>query len=199
MTNTENVVFRYRPEADPGITYRGVPSGCSGSGPDLGAARVAYRCALSELLHLDRHELPHVVEHLEAVVEGMWVRTKVGSVHRDHTGDRMFLQALLAPGRAQQELRAQVEQDTNRGLDPVVVIVEADDTVGSVLDQMAPHDTVVIAWSDPEVTVGWAVIYGPEVHGRHDVSWAVDDAGLREMSISELARRYGAGTLSLAS
>ena len=51
-----------------------------------------------------------MIEHVEAVVHGMWVRERIGAVHRDHYADRMFLQALLAPGAAQDKLRAQVER-----------------------------------------------------------------------------------------
>ena len=59
-------------------------------------------------------DLPPVIEHLEAVVDGMWVRSKVGAVHRDRSADRMFLQTLLAPGSAQETLRAQVALATDR-------------------------------------------------------------------------------------
>jgi hypothetical protein len=193
-SSTENVVYRYHPDNHLAIYYHAVPSGCAGSAEDLGAARSAYRADLTGLLHVDRHELPHVIEHLEAVVEGIWVRTRVGSVHRDHTGDRMFLQTLLAPGRAQDDLRAQLELAAGRGMDPVVVIAEHTDTVGSVLDQMTPRDNVVIAYSDAENTVGWAIIYGPEAEGRQDIPRAPGGSDLREMSVGEFGHRYGAAT-----
>ncbi len=192
MITNENVVYRYQPQSDPAIYYHGIPSGCVGSGADLGEVRAAYRRALTEMLHRDRYELPPLTEHLEAVVDGIWVRSRVGAVHRDHTGDRMFLQALLAPGRAQDDLRAQLELAAGRGLAPVVVIVESSDAVGTVLDQMTPRDTVVVAFSDPETTVGWTVIYGPEAEGRQDIPRAPSDLQLREMSIAELAHRFGA-------
>ncbi|MCV7228451.1 hypothetical protein [Mycolicibacterium komossense] len=192
MTSTENVIYRYQPEADPAIHYQGIPSGCTGSGADLGAARAAYRGALTEQFGLDRRDLPPVLEHLEAVVEGMWVRTRVGAVHRDHTGELMFLQALLAPGQVQQDLRAQLEQAAGRGLDPVLVIVESSYTVGFVLDQMTPRDTVVVAYPDADVTIGWAVIYGPEAEGRQDIPRAPRGTQLRDMTVEELAHRFGA-------
>jgi hypothetical protein len=191
-SSTENVVYRYHPDDHPAIYYHAVPSACAGSAEDLGAARLAYRADLTGLLHVDRHELPHVVEHLEAVVEGIWVRTRVGAVHRDHTGDRMFLQTLLAPGRAQEDLRTQLELVAGRGMDPVVVIVEHTDTVGSVLDQMTPRDTVVVAYSDAENTVGWTVIYGPEAAGHQDIPRAPSGAQLRDMPVGEFAHRFGA-------
>jgi hypothetical protein len=192
--SSDNVVYRYHPDDHPAIYYHAVPSACAGSAEDLGAARSAYRADLTGLLHVDRHELPHVIEHLEAVVEGIWVRTRVGAVYRDHTGDRMFLQTLLAPGRVQEDLRAQLELAAGRGLDPVVVIVERTDAVGSVLDQMTPRDTVVVAYSDAENAVGWAIIYGPEAEGRQDIPRAPSGAQLREMSIGEFAHRFGAAS-----
>lgn len=77
---------------------------------------------------------------------------------------------------------------------PVVVIVEPADTVGSVLDQMTPRDTVVMAYSDVEATVGWAVIYGPEAAGHQDIPRAPSGDQLREMSVGEFAHRFGAAS-----
>jgi hypothetical protein len=68
---------------------------------------------MTKLLDVSRDELPPVVEHLEAVVAGMWVRTKVGAVHRDPVSDRMSLQSLLSAGRAQDELRDQLQLATS--------------------------------------------------------------------------------------
>jgi hypothetical protein len=194
MNKIENVVYHYQYDDQPAIRYHAIPSACAGSAEDLGAARSAYRGDLTALLNVDRHELPPVIEHLEADVEGMWVRTKVGAVHRDHSEDRMFLQTLLAPGRVQDELRAQLELAAGRGMNPVVVIVERADTVGLVLDQMTPRDTVVMAYSDIEATVGWAVIYGPEAAGHQDIPRAPSDAQLRDMSVGEFAHRFGAAS-----
>ncbi|CAN5756275.1 hypothetical protein BH09ACT7_BH09ACT7_18120 [soil metagenome] len=194
MNNIENVVHRYHSDDQPAIRYHAIPSGCAGSAEDLSAARSAYRGDLTALLNVGRHDLPPVVEHLEAVVEGMWVRTKVGAVHRDHTGDRMFLQTLLAPGRVQDDLRAQLELAAGRGLDPVVVIVEPADSVGSVLDQMTPRDTVVLAYSDAQTGVGWALIYGPEAAGHQDIPRAPSGAQLRDMTVGEFAHRFGAAS-----
>jgi hypothetical protein len=192
MNHVENVVYRYHPDDHPAIYYHALPSARAGSAEDLGAARSAYRADLTGLLGVDRHELPRVVEHLEAVVEGIWVRTRVGAVHRDHTGDKMFLQTLLAPGRPQEDLRAQLELAAGRGIEPVVVLVEHTDTVGSVLDQMTPRDTVVVAYSDAENVVGWAIIYGPEAEGRQDIPRAPSGSELREMAVGEFGHRYGA-------
>src|ERR1700754_4653376 len=80
---TEHVLFRYDPESTPHIRFHSLPHGCSGGAETLDAARKIYRSAMSELLGVRRHELPPVVEHLEAVVADMWVRTEIGAVHRD--------------------------------------------------------------------------------------------------------------------
>ena len=57
---------------------------------------------------------------------------------------------------------------------------------------MTPRDTVVVAYSDPDSGVGWAVIYGPEAEGRQDIPRAPRGAQLREMTVAELAHRFGA-------
>ena len=191
MNNIENVVYRYSPEDQPAIRYHAIPSACTGGAEDLGAARLSYRGDLLELLQVDRHDLPPVVEHLEAVVDGMWVRTRVGAVHRDHRADRMFLQTLLASGSAQDALRAEVALTTERGREPVVVIVEPTDTVGSVLDQMTPRDTLIVAYSDVEATVGWAVIYGREIEGRQDFQAPGE---MHDMPVWNFVRCYGAAS-----
>jgi hypothetical protein len=64
------------------------------------------------MLGVSRRELPPVVEHLEAVVADMWVRSEVGAVHRDPLGDRMFLQTLLSKGPAQDAMQADLRRAT---------------------------------------------------------------------------------------
>ncbi len=192
MNNKENVVYRYDPRDHLAIRYHAIPSACRGSAENLGAARSSYRNDLIELLHVDRHELPRVIEHVEAAVYGMWVRSRVGAVHRDHHADRMFLQTLRGPGNAQDALRAEVAMATQRGLQPVVIIVEPTDTVGSVLDQMTPHDTVVVACSDIDAAVAWAVIYGPKADSRQDIPQPPSATELRDMPVSTFVHRHGA-------
>jgi len=151
---TENVVYRIGPD-EAVIEYRAVPSDCVGAAPTLNTARSAYRSELSRRLHVDRHGLPPVIEHVEARVHGIRVREQVGTVHRDHTGDRMFLQTLLAAGDAQAELRAYL---TAAQQDPVVVLTEPADPLGSVLDQMTDEDAVVVAYPDSARELGWAAM-----------------------------------------
>ena len=120
------------------IRYHSIPPSCAGAANTLADARASYRADLTGLLHVGKRELPPVTEHVETVVHGMLVREKVGAVHRDHAADRMFLQTLLADGQAQDELRAYLDRACGAGVEPVVVLAEPQDTVGSVLDQMTP-------------------------------------------------------------
>jgi hypothetical protein len=187
---TENVVYRYTPDNRPEIRYRSTPSLCTGTADTLAEARARYRADLSGLLQVGRRDLPPVIEHVETVVHGMWVREKVGAVHRDHGADRMFLQTLLAHGQAQEELRAYLDGACGVGVEPVIVLTEREDTVGSILDQMTPRDAVVIAYSDPDRDVGWAAIYGPEAEAAVDVPRVSTDAQLYRLPVATLADRY---------
>ncbi len=190
----ENIVFTVGPDELPAIRYRTIPRACSGFASTLAEARASYRGELTGLLNVERHELPPVIEHVEAKVHGLWVREKVGAVHRDCRADRMLLQTLLAPGEAQAQLRAHVAAAADAGVEPVVVLVEPNDTVASVLDQMAPEDAVVVAYADPAdptAEIAWAAVYGPEAKGACDIPVVVDD-DIREMPIGRFAGRYRA-------
>ena len=190
---TENVVYSYDPDDRPAIHYHSIPSSCAGGAGTLGEARSSYRSQLTGLLNVSRDELPAVIEHLEAVVAGTWVRTRVGAVHRDRFSDRMFLQTLLSPGLAQDELRSDLDGASRRGIRPVIVIVEPDDTLGSVLDQMTVRDALWVAYPDDENVVGWVVICGPDASGP-DATTAVDIADLRGMPIAAYAATFAANT-----
>ena len=178
---TDHVIFRYDPEQQPEITFRGVPSGCAGGANTLAEARTAYRTCLSARLHVDRRSLPPVVEHLEGQVCGMWVRTKVGAVHRDKSSDKMLLQILLAERSG---LREEVARLTSAGAEPVVVLAEPDHVLEAVLDQMSARDTLLVAHSDDDGSVGWGVLYGSESSGGQDVPHAADDIAFRVTPVS---------------
>jgi hypothetical protein len=189
---SENVVYTYAPDSCPAIRYHSVPRRRAGAADTLDDARSAYRADLTELLHVERSALPHVIEHVEAEVQGMWVRERVGAVHRDHGADRMLLQAVLAPGVAQDDLRTYVKEAIAGGAEPVVLLVEPDEPVGTVLDQMTPQDAVVVAYCDPAAEVGWTAIYGPGATGAEDMTRAPGDQALRHVPIDQLARTLGA-------
>ncbi|HZA11029.1 hypothetical protein [Mycobacterium sp.] len=191
---TEHVVYRYNPGATPCFSFHSLPHGCIGVADTLNDARTSYRSCMTSLLALSRRELPPVAEHLEAVVAGMWVRAKIGAVHRAPHSDRMFLQILLSEGHGQAELRAHVEDATTTGAGPVVVIVEPDDTMGLVLDQMRAADALLVVHSDPRTVLGWVTVYGPDASGAGDAFHLANHAGFRQLSINEITRAYaGAG------
>jgi hypothetical protein len=120
------------------------------------------------------------------------VRDKIGAVHRDPFTDRMFLDALLSAGPIQDAVRTYLEELTRRGANPVVALAEPDDTVGSVLDQMRPEDTLVVAFPEPADGIGWFAIYGSRAARAHDAVPLIAGTKLRAMPISSLPRSCGA-------
>jgi hypothetical protein len=122
----------------------------------------------------------------------MWVRDKVGAVHRDPFRDRMFLDTLLSPGPVQDAVRTYVEELIRQGANPVVALAEPDDTVGSVLDQMRSEDTLVVAFPEPADGIGWFEICGSRAVGSQRAVPLIAGTKLRAMPISSLARRSGA-------
>lgn len=191
---TGHVVYRYEPKVILSFTYHSLPHACSGVANTLNDARASYRSDMTRLLAVTHHDLPPVVEHLEAVVAGMWVRAKVGSVHRDPHSDRMFLQTLLSDGHGQKELRVHLQDLTSRGANPVLVIVEPDETVGALLDQMRDEDALLVAHSDPRTVLGWVTVFGPDATGAGDAFDLAEGTGLRRLPINDLTRAYaGAG------
>jgi hypothetical protein len=110
----EHVVYVYDHERLPPIAYHSIPHACVGGAATLDQARNCCRTDMIELLGLSRRDLPPVVEHVEAVVAGMWVRTRIGAVHPDAVSDRMFLQVLLSE-RFTQEIRTYVQRAAEGG------------------------------------------------------------------------------------
>jgi hypothetical protein len=187
MSVTENVVYRTAPEGEPVISYRSMPAHCAGTAETLAQARASYRAELTQLLDVDRYDLPPVVEHVEAKVAGIWVRSKVGAVHRDRLTDRMFLQRLLTPGDLQDQVRDYLGTAAGHGVEAVVVLAEPEDPVATVLDQMAPGDAVVVTYPNERDGLGWAAIHGPESAVPEELPVARLDVGLRECPIEEFA------------
>lgn len=185
---TEHVVYRYDPECVPCIAYHSMPHGRTGGAATLDGARKSYRSNMTRLLGVIRHELPPEIEHLEAVVAGMWVRTRVGAVHRDPVSGRMFLQTLLSAATAQDELRDHLEVAASRGATPVVVIVEPDDTLDAVLAQMSAEDALFVAHAHTQDAVGWVALYGPDAGGIDDARNIAEHAAVRTMPIEALTR-----------
>jgi hypothetical protein len=185
--STEHVLFRYDPASAPSISFYSLPHGCTGGAETLDAARKTYRSAMSGSLGVSAHELPPVVEHLEAVVADMWVRTEVGAVHRDPLSDRMFLQTLLSRGPAQDAMQADLKRaEADQGAAPVVVIVEPYDAIGTVLDQMRAANTVLVVHCDRRNVLAWVTIYGPNAEGADDIQRIPAHVDLRAMPVTFL-------------
>jgi hypothetical protein len=184
--SAEHLLFRYDPRRNPPITYWSLPHGCTGGADTLDEARKAYRATLTGLLDAGRRELPTVVEHLEALIGDMWVRTQVGAVHRDAVSDRMLVQTLLAAGPAPDAMRVDLQHATRAGARPIVVIVEPHDAVASVLDQMRDEDTVLVVHSDVQNVLEWVVIHGSDAPCAEDTPRIATHADLGTMPISVL-------------
>jgi hypothetical protein len=185
--STEHVLFCYDPGSTPPISFQSLPHGCTGGAETLDDARKLYRSTMSGLLGVTRHELPRVVEHLEAVVADMWVRTEMGAVHRDPLSDRMLLQTLLSTGPAQDAMRADLQRAAmSQGATPVVVILEPNDAIGTVLDQMLGADTVLVVHCDLRNVLGWVTIYGPGAEGADDIEGVPTNTDLRTKPITFL-------------
>jgi hypothetical protein len=191
---TEHVVFAYELDHTPSITYHSIPHGCTGGADTLTGARKAYRSEMAALHGVNCHELPPVIEHLEVGVSEMWVRTKIGAVHRDAAGDRMFLQTLLLDGPAQDALRMDLERTASRTGRPVVVIVEPDEPMEAVLDQMTAQDVLLVVHSDSQSTLVWVVVYGAHASGADDMAECVDQAHVRRIPVKDLTCAYDAGS-----
>jgi hypothetical protein len=189
--HTEHVVFRYGRNRTPSISYHSMPHGCTGAANTLLQARQHYRSTMTRLLAVSRDELPPVDEYMEAAVAGMWVRDKIGAVHRDPFADRMFLDALLSAGPVQDAVRTYLEQLTCRGANPIVALAEPDDTVGSVLDQMRPEDTLVVCYPEPADGIGWFAICGSRAARADEAVPLIAGTKLRAMAISSLTRGTG--------
>ncbi len=182
---TDHVIFRHDPDHQPEITFRGVPSGCSGGATTLTEARMAYRSCLSARLHVDRRALPPVVEHIEGLVGGMWVRTKVGAVHRDKSSDRMLLQLLLDERVG---LRDEVARLSSTGAEPIVVLAEGQEMLTTLLGQMTARDTLLVAHCDDNGSVGWGCLHGPESPAGQGLPHLVDDEILRTTTVAAFSQ-----------
>jgi hypothetical protein len=95
----------------------------------------------------------------------------------------MFLQTLLSRGQSQDLLRAHLGSAAAADRAPVVVIVEPQDALGAVLDQMRPHDVLLVAYSDIQNTVGWVAIYGAQADGMGHIPSAFDGAAIRDTAV----------------
>jgi hypothetical protein len=201
----ENVVYRYDPAYQPAYQYFSIPHSCIGGGDTLAEARASYRSGLAVALDVSEHGLPAVVEHLQTLVAGMWLRTGLGGEHTERMADgRMFVEMLLRRGRATEGFRTYLDSATTEGFRsyleaaseaPCVVIVESEDTLGFVIDQMTADDAVWMVFANKDNTVGWVGIYGPDVDGAEAVPHSIDGRQLRHLPIGVFVKTHVTGTI----
>jgi hypothetical protein len=125
------------------------------------------------------------------------VRAKVAAAHRDPSADQMFLLTLLSQGSAQDALRGSLAHTTSLGFNPVVVVVEPDETVSAVLDQTRTDDTLFVVHSDADNTLRWIAIHGPDAAGSRRAPLLMDRDRLRAMPIMDLTQAYSVGSQEL--
>jgi hypothetical protein len=193
MTPAEQVVYRYDNDRKPAITYHSHPHGCTGGAETLDEARKLYRSNMIQLLGTSGHELPHKVEHFEAIVAGMWVRDRIGAVHRDPIDDRMFLQRLLEAGPDQDRMRAHVRELARRGCNPVVVLTEPGESMGTLFDQMRVSDVLVVVHPDSRCLLGWVTLFGGHAVSAEAAATVLHLPDARMMPIASLTGRYSDG------
>jgi hypothetical protein len=196
-TTPDHVIYRYDPLRTPCLTYHSIPGGLTGGAKTLAEARESYRQDVTELERIQRQGVPPAVEHLETALAGTWVRAKVAAAHRDPSSDQMFLLTLLSEGSAQDELRASLSRAASLGFNPVVVVVDPDETVSAVLDQTRPDDTLFVVHSDAENTLRWIAIHGPDAAGSRRAPLLMDRDRLRAMPIKDLTQAYSVGPQEL--
>jgi hypothetical protein len=192
-TTAAHVIYRYDPRRTPYLTYYSIPGGLTGGANTLAEARKSYRHNVTELARIQRQGVPPAVEHLETALAGMWVRAKVAAAHRDPSTDQMFLLTLLSAGSAQDALRISLAHVTSLGFNPVVVVVEPNESVSAVLDQTRTDDTLFVVHSDAENTLRWIVIHGPDAAGSGRAPLLTDRDRLRAMPIKDLIQAYSVG------
>ncbi len=84
-----------------------------------------------------------------------------------------------------------------RGAEPVVVLVEPDQMLATLLDQMSARDALLAVHSDDNGSVGWNVLYGTDSIGAQDVPRATDDSAFRAMSLSGFTQTCTGGRVVL--
>lgn len=188
---SENVIYIYDPEYSPAVQYYSLPSRLTGGADTLSEARCSFRSAMADRAGIGNHELPAVVEHQEAVIANIWVRTRIGGFRRSGTcGDtlRRLLRSESDP--ALHQLNSELDSVTDRGLRPVVVVVEPDEPIAAVATQMASDDALWLAFTDCRLDLAWLAIYGPDADTGDGAVLRIEDIDLPAMAIGTLFDRY---------
>lgn len=137
---TQTVIYRLNTAHDPAWQFYSMPESIVGGGDTLEAARTEFREALQ--FSLDAAALPKIREYIEKEVGnlGIWLRLPAAQPDFDDVLDAVGQQIAGYP-----EDHGWFFDNRTAGGDPVIVTAAPDAPLRSILDQMSPHDRLVLA------------------------------------------------------
>lgn len=163
----QTVIYRFGPAHDPAWQFYSMPESTVGGAKTLDEARAEYRDALA--FSLDTDTLPEVREYIEGEIGdlGIWLRLPIDHPNVDGAFEEVGGQIVAYP-----EDREYFLANPTAGGDPVIVTPSLDAPLGSILDQMSDHDSLIIFAmirnpSDKLQNV-WLVLAGGEADHRDD-------------------------------
>ena len=136
----QTVIYRFDPAYDPAWQFHSMPESIVGGGSSLDDARAEYEAALA--FSFEGDATPAVREYVESEVDGLGIWLRLPVDHPDAGGIRDQVSRHLA---AHPEDRDWFSANTTAGGDPVIVTTSADSPLSSILEQMTPHDTLILA------------------------------------------------------
>jgi hypothetical protein len=208
---TENVIFTYDGNYQPEWQYYSMPHSCVGGGDTIEAARASYHDALAFQLELSGANLPPIREHYEAeAYDGIYVRYAGGDKVR--AAGAKVAASFLRSSTYDSRLQGVLHSSTTAGGYPVLVVVQPEDSVASVIDQMTDEDSlwlvtpieaVPVALSGDKVPgiplLGFLPIVGQhaeDADAPHIVE--LDREQIDRVTVHDLFQRYAhAGTMNL--
>jgi hypothetical protein len=78
-------------------------------------------------------------------------------------------------------------------MQPVIVLAEPGDLVGTLFDQMRVGDVLVVAHPDSRRLLGWVTLYGGHAAGAGAAATVLHLPDARMMPVAALTRRYSEG------
>lgn len=162
---TQSVIYRRYHDIEPSWQYHSMPESIVGGASTFEDARADYRDALRFALDSDR--LPRISEFVEHEVPdfGVWVR-----LPREQLRRRAVITQVVAQLRP--EDRDWFAAHPTAGGDPVILPGDPDQTLGSVLDQMTPFDSLILYMVHREASADlktvWLVVSGKVADDKDD-------------------------------
>ena len=136
----QSVVYRLDPAQDPAWQFYSMPESIVGGGRNLDDARAEYQDALRFSLETD--DVPEVHEYVEREIGdlGIWLRLPLSHPNFDGVLKRIRRQIVGFP----ENLDWFFENPTAGG-DPVVIPASLKWPLSSILSQMTPYDSLILA------------------------------------------------------